>query len=154
MLSFNLTIVIQMVSFLVFAWLFNLVFFKPIVAHIEARNRYLADQQVKAVELANAAQELRAEHARRLREAQREAQAGVEAAIREAQAAQARQLEAVQREGRTLIEQARGQLDTERLALVTDLQDEVGGIAKTIADKVLSFGARAQGALSGQGVQA
>ena len=154
MLSFNLTIVIQMVSFLVFAWLFNLVFFKPIVAHIEARNRYLADQQVKAVELASAAQELRAEHARRLQQAQRDAQASVEAAVRQAQAEHARQLEAIQREGRSLIEQARDQLTTERQALVTELQDEVGGIAHEIADKVLSSGARAHGALSGQGVQA
>ncbi|MBI6545908.1 MAG: hypothetical protein HY692_03880, partial [Cyanobacteria bacterium NC_groundwater_1444_Ag_S-0.65um_54_12] len=85
MLSFNLTIVLQMVGFLVFAYLLNLLFFKPIIAHIAARNRYLVEQQATAIQLLKEAQELQSAHEERLQVAQREAQLSLDAAVREAQ---------------------------------------------------------------------
>ena len=138
MLSFNLTLVIQMVGFLVFAWLFNQVFFKPVVAHIDARNRYLTEQQATAERLIEDARKVRKEHDRRLREAQVSAQTAVDAAVKEAQARRSQLLAKARAEAHELVSEARTQLEKDRPDVLSKLRGEVEGIAAAIADKMLT----------------
>ena len=137
-LSFNLTLVIQMVGFLVFAWLFNQVFFRPVVQHIEARNRYLADQQASAERLIEDARTVRNEHDRRLREAQASAQAAVDAAVKEAQARRSERLAKARVEAQELVTKARMHLEKDRTDVLSKLRAEASGIAEAIATKVLA----------------
>lgn len=154
MLSFNLTLVIEMVSFLVFAWLFNLVFFRPIVSHIEARNRFLVDQQVKADDLVKSARQLQEDHFRKVGEAQREAQRAIDQAIKEAQARRGQELAQVQAEGRKMVEDARAQLAGERDALASELRTEVAGLARAITGRVAAGAGLDVSSRSREGAQA
>lgn len=138
MLSFNLTLIVQMVGFLVFAWLFNQVFFKPVVGHIDARNRYLADQQATAERLIDDARTVRKEHDRRLREAQASAQAAVDAAVKEAQARRSERLAKARVEAQETVTKARVQLEKDRSDVISKLRAEVDGIAEAIASKMLA----------------
>lgn len=138
MLSFNLTLIIQIVSFLVFAWLFNQVFFRPVVQHLDARNRYLADQQATAERLIEDARKVRQEHDRRLREAQAAAQAAVDAAVKEAQARRSERLAKARVEAQELVTKARVQLEKDRAEILSKLRAEVDGIAKAIVAKVMA----------------
>ncbi|MBU6427469.1 MAG: ATP synthase F0 subunit B [Cyanobacteria bacterium REEB65] len=153
MLSFNLTLLIQMVSFLAFAGLFNLVFFRPIVRHIEARNRYLAEQQAQADSLLKTAQELQEAHQRKIQEAHRAAQAEIDAALRDAQSRRAARLAGVQAEGQNEVGQARERLATERDRLLAELRVEVGDIAGAIAGRILAGSPHGQ-SRSREGAQA
>jgi len=150
-LSFNLTLIVQMVSFLLFAWLFNQVFFRPVVQHIAAREKYIADQQATAERLIDQARKTRQEHDRRLREAQAQAQAAVDAAVKEAQARRSERLAKARTEALELVTKARVQIGQERHDALAKLRGEVEGIAAAIADKVLSTGAASR---SREGAQA
>lgn len=146
MLNFNLTIILQMVGFLVFAGLFNLVFFKPIVAHIDARNRYLIDQQAEAEKMRREARELEVAHEERLRVAQRAAQATVDTMSREAESRRAKRLEEANAAADKVIEEARAQLRAEREEALVALRREVPALASGIASKILEAGRVREGA--------
>ena len=151
MLSFNLTLIIQMVSFLMFAWLFNQVFFRPVVHHIQERDRYLAEEQATAERLIDEARKMRQEHDRRLREAQAVAQALVDTSVKESQARRSERLAKARAEAQEMILHARRVLESERKDVMGKLKSEVDGIAALIADQVL--GARS-GERSREGAQA
>lgn len=137
MLNLNLTLLIQMTSFLLFAWLFNQLFFKPLVAHLQARNSYVDAQQTAADLVVSEARQLRQEHDRRLREAQLEAQAAVDLALKEARDRKGERLAKAHAEAQMIVAKVRTQLEQERSHALGQLRAEVDGMATQIADKIL-----------------
>lgn len=137
MFNFNLTIAIQMVSFLVFVFLMNRLFFRPIVRAIEARQAYLLEQQQKASESLKETESLQRDYEARLKKAREEAQAIVHAATAEAEAKRKQVLANASAEAASVLDAARGEIKAERDKALESLRGEVAAIAGTISAKVM-----------------
>lgn len=137
MFNFNLTIAIQMVSFLVFVFLMSRIFFRPIVRAIEARQAYLLEQQQKAAESLKETESLQRDYEARLSKARQEAQAIVQAATAEAETQRREVLAQASAKAATALEAARGEIAAERDKALASLQQEVAAIAGTISTKVM-----------------
>ncbi len=137
MFNFNLTIAIQMVSFLVFVFLMNRIFFRPIVRAIEARQAYLLEQQQKASESLKETESLQRDYEARLRKAREEAQAIVAQATAEADSRRREALAQASAQAAAVIEAARGEIAHERDTALQSLRSEVAAIAGTISAKVM-----------------
>jgi F-type H+-transporting ATPase subunit b len=137
MFNFNLTIAIQMVSFLVFVFLMNRIFFRPIVRAIEARQAYLLTQQQKASESLKETESLQRDYEARLRKAREEAQAIVAQATAEADSQRREALAQASAQAAAVIEAARGEIALERDNALQSLRGEVAAIAGTITAKVM-----------------
>jgi F-type H+-transporting ATPase subunit b len=137
MFNFNLTIAIQMVSFLVFVFLMNRLFFRPIVRAIEARQAYLLEQQQKASESLKETESLQRDYEARLKHAREEAQAIVQAATAEAEAKRREALATASAEAAVVLDAARGEIAAERDKALESLRGEVAAIAGSISAKVM-----------------
>lgn len=137
MFNFNLTIAIQMVSFLVFVFLMSRIFFRPIVRAIEARQAYLLDQQQKAAESLKETESLQRDYEARLSKARQEAQAIVAQATAEAESQRREVLAQASSKAAAALEAARGEIAAERDKALASLQQEVAAIAGTISNKVM-----------------
>lgn len=137
MLDINLTILIQMASFLVFMVLMNRVFFRPISEAIEARQSYLLEQQNAATHHVKEAEELQRDYEARLKATRQEAQAALAKAIDEAEARRREAIAQAQQEASGILNSARGAISAERDAALGKLESEVSAIAHAIVDKVL-----------------
>jgi len=137
MFNFNLTIAIQMVSFLVFVFLMSRIFFRPIVRAIEARQAYLLDQQQKAADSLKETESLQRDYEARLSKARQEAQAIVAQATAEAESQRREALAQASAKAATALEAARGEIAAERDKALESLRGEVAAIAGTISSKVM-----------------
>lgn len=137
MFNFNLTIAIQMVSFLVFVFLMDRLFFRPIVRAIEARQAYLLDQQQKAADSLKETESLQRDYEARLKAAREEAQAIVAQASAQAEAERREALAKANAEAAAALSAARGEIAAERDKALASLKGEVEAIASTIAGKVM-----------------
>jgi len=137
MFNFNLTIAIQMVSFLVFVFLMSRIFFRPIVRAIEARQAYLLDQQQKAADSLKETESLQRDYEARLSKARQEAQAIVAQATAEAETQRREALAQASAQAATALEAARGEIAAERDKALDSLRGEVAAIAGTISSKVM-----------------
>jgi len=137
MFNFNLTIAIQMVSFLVFVFLMNRLFFRPIVRAIEARQSYLLDQQQKAADSLKETESLQRDYEARLKAAREEAQVIVQQASAEAESKRREVLAKASAEASVVLEAARGEIAAERDRALESLRGEVATLAGTISNKVL-----------------
>lgn len=137
MLNVNLTIVIQMVSFLVFAFLMNRILFRPIVKAIEARQAYLLQQQQQAADSLKETESLQRDYEARLKKAREEAQQIVAKATAEAEAQRRDVLAQASAQAGELISAARTEIAAERDKALGSLRDEVASIAGMITTKVM-----------------
>lgn len=137
MFNFNLTIAIQMVSFLVFVFLMSRIFFRPIVRAIEARQAYLLDQQQKAADSLKETEALQRDYEARLKKAREEAQTIVAQAAAEAEAQRRDVLAQASAQATLVLDAARGEIAAERDKALETLRGEVSAIAGSITSKVM-----------------
>lgn len=137
MLELNLTLLVQMGLFLVFAWLLNLVFFRPVTRVMEERKAYVAEQQEKANQALKQVQDLQADYDTRLKAAHTQAQEAIQAAVKEAESRRQALLDSVKRDVEKEVVSARESIRNERASAVASLQGEVGPFTDLIKRKVL-----------------
>ncbi len=137
MFNFNLTIAIQMVSFLVFVFLMNRMFFRPIVRAIEARQAYLLEQQQKASASLKETESMQRDYEARLLKAREEAHAVISQASAEAEAKRRAALAEANAQAAIVLDAARGEIATERDKALESLRGEVAAIATNISAKVM-----------------
>jgi F-type H+-transporting ATPase subunit b len=122
MVTINLTIVVQLVLFLLFLWAANTLVFRPVLRRLDEREHYVEQNATAAKEDAKAAESLESEYAVELSTVRRAATVRFErereAAMdeRNQRLARARQdgdqaVMAVEREGKAQIEAQRSQFD-------------------------------------------
>ncbi|HEY9721084.1 MAG TPA: ATP synthase F0 subunit B [Oscillatoriaceae cyanobacterium] len=137
MLELNLTLLVQMGLFLVFAWLLNLVFFRPVTRVISERQAYVAAERQKADAALKQVQDLQADYETRLKDAHVLAQDAIHAAVKEAEAKRHTLLEQVKRDVEQEVVSAREAIRSERQSAIASLEGEVGQFADLIKHKVL-----------------
>jgi F-type H+-transporting ATPase subunit b len=136
MLSINLTLPVMMVLFLVFAWLMNLVFFRPVTRILQERQDYIRKQAEQAQAAVQKVNDLQADYDTRLKAAHTQAQEAIAVAVREAEIKRQALLESVKNDVDKQVSEARSSIQAERAAAVASLQSEVGQFTELIKRKV------------------
>ncbi|MBM4439218.1 MAG: F0F1 ATP synthase subunit B [Candidatus Rokubacteria bacterium] len=137
LISFDKSLIIQGVNFLVLLVVLNFLLYKPLVAKMQERTTAIQ----KALEEAQAARAEAArqqdENAARLRTAYQEAASIREQALKEAAEEQRKLVEGAQAEARRLVETARAQTEADIRRAREELRREVAGLAVGVAEKLV-----------------
>jgi|AGTN01.2.fsa_nt_gi F0F1-type ATP synthase, subunit b len=137
MFDVNATLVIFILSFLVFVQLLNALFMKPVGEVIEKRKQLIADeleQAKRAQETAGSKLSTSEQHLQKKRE---EAQKYIAEASAEAEKKKSAQISKLQEEGRKKMEAASQVLQAEKPTLVSQLVEQEQQLVKDIVGKLL-----------------
>lgn len=136
MLELNLTLLVQMAIFLVFAGLMNVLFFRPVTKVLEERRAYVANKHAQAKQDLSQIQSLQDDYEKRLKEARLEAQGAIQAAVLDAERQRQTLLTSVKAEVDQQIMAARSTIRAERDAALAELSGDVSQLAGLISRQV------------------
>jgi F-type H+-transporting ATPase subunit b len=135
--SLNGTIVIFVISFLIFMWLLNQLMLKPVGNAMEKRAQLIEDD-IEAGKSARAqAQQLLERYEEDLKKIRHEAQAVIHKATEEANRDLSSQLDRVSKDGQAKLDKAKNEIAAEREKLIDALVAEEKELVETITRKVL-----------------
>lgn len=137
MFDVNATLVLFIVSFLVFLKLFEALFVKPVGEVIEKRKQLIADELEQARKARETAGSQLSTFEQQKAKDREEAQKIISDAQAEAQKKRTAQISKLQEEGRKKIEAANQVLQTEKPTLVAQLVEQEQQLVKDIVGKLL-----------------
>lgn len=137
MFDVNATLVIFIVSFLVFLKLFEAIFMKPVGEVIEQRKKLIADELESAKRARETAGSKQSNFEQQRAKEREEAQKIISDAQAEAQRKRNAAISKLQDEGRKKIEAANQSLQAEKPALVAQLVEQEQQLVKDIVGKLL-----------------
>ncbi|MBE9229184.1 F0F1 ATP synthase subunit B' [Phormidium sp. LEGE 05292] len=137
MFDFDATLPLMAVQFLLLAAVLNAVFYKPLSKAIDERSEYIRTNEVEARERLAKAEQLAKQYEEQLAVARRQAQSVIAAAQEDAKKiAQQKNSEAVA-EVQARLEQTRKEIDEQKQAAMTSLEQEVDALSRQILEKLL-----------------
>lgn len=137
MFDFDATLPLMAVQFLLLAAVLNAVFYKPLSKAIDDRSEYIRTNEAEARERLAKAEQLAKQYEEQLAVARREAQSVIAAAQEDAKKiAQEKNSEAVA-EVQARLEQTRKEIDEQKQAAMTSLEQEVDALSRQILEKLL-----------------
>jgi F-type H+-transporting ATPase subunit b len=135
--NLNGTLVVFVISFLIFMWLLNELFLKPVGQTIEKRGK-LIEGELDAGKGARAeAQQLLEKYEDDLKRIRSEAQSVITKATEDANKERIAQLERIAADGQKQLDKAKAEIATERERLIDALVAEEAALVETITRKVL-----------------
>ena len=135
--NLNATLIIFVISFLVFMWLLNKILLQPVGDVIEKRNK-LIEGELEAGRLARADAQLHVDrYEQELQQIREQAQTLILQATSDANKDRAAQLDRVSAAGQGKIEKAKADLVVERERLIDSLVSEQAELVETITKKAL-----------------
>jgi F-type H+-transporting ATPase subunit b len=137
LISFDKSLIVQGVNFLVLLVVLNYLLYKPLVGKMQERTAAIQRSLEEAQAARTEAARQQEENAARLRSAYQEAASIREQALKEAADEQRKLVEAAQGEARRLVETARAQTETEIRRAREELRREVAGLAVAVAEKLV-----------------
>ncbi|MCA1599114.1 MAG: F0F1 ATP synthase subunit B [Chloroflexi bacterium] len=132
----DLTIIVQVILFLLFLALLNVVFYQPLAKIFRERDARVEAGQRAAEESRRLSEETQREVRSQLDAARVEAQGVIGAATKDAAAQRQALMEQAQAQANTLIEQARQEIRSERDAVLDQLRRETSALAILVASRV------------------
>lgn len=141
MFELNATIVIFMLSFLLFMVLLDNLFLTPVGDAIESRESKISEDNKVAVELRDDAKAVVDKYEKNLSEIREEAQKIINEAMAEAQKDRTEKLAAVEDEGRKKFQVAKDSLEMDRKILVKDMVNEETQLVSEIVSKLIGTSA-------------
>jgi F-type H+-transporting ATPase subunit b len=136
-ISLDLSLVVQVVNFLVLLLILWKLLYRPLVAKMEERTAAIKKSLDEAERARAEARRELEENMAKLRQAYAEAQAIREAARKEAADEQRKLIEAARAEAQRLVEGARAQLEADVRRARDELRREVGDLATAVAEKLI-----------------
>jgi F-type H+-transporting ATPase subunit b len=136
MVDLNVTLVVELVLFLIFLWVSNKVAIQPMLRAMDEREEGIASDREAARMASEQADEAESEYARGVAQARRAATAGIESARREAQAARTATLAQRRREGQVRIDAARAEAEAALREQQTEIEAQAPGVADAIAARL------------------
>ncbi len=137
MLHIDLTLPIELILFLLFLWILNLVFYRPLAAIFRERNARLEAGLRAAEQSQSRAEETQREVRRLLDQARAEAQGVIAAANKEAGTQRQSLMAEARSEADVLLQQAQAEIQRERQAAVEDLRRAVAPLAVLAASQAV-----------------
>jgi len=138
MLFPNATIIVFIISFLIFMMLLNEIFLKPVGEAIEARNRKIAAGLEASKGSRDEIRALTDEYEKRLAATREEAQTVISTAVTSAQTVRNKELGAMKDRARKRLDESREQLQSEKTVLIDNLVSEEAQLVSQIVGKVLN----------------
>ena len=137
LISFDKSLIVQGINFLVLLVVLNYLLYKPLVGKMQERTAAIQKSLEEAQAARAEATRQQEENAARLRSAYQEAAAIREQALKEAGEEQRKLVEAAQAEARRLVETARAQTEADIRRAREELRREVAGLAVAVAEKLV-----------------
>ena len=137
LISFDKSLIVQGVNFLVLLLVLNYLLYKPLVGKMQERTAAIQKSLEEAQAARAEAARQQEENAARLRSAYQEAAAIREQALKEAGEEQRKLVEAAQAEAKRLVETARAQTEADIRRAREELRREVAGLAVAVAEKLI-----------------
>jgi F-type H+-transporting ATPase subunit b len=135
--SLDATLVVFVISFLIFMVLLNEVMLKPVGRTLDQRAKYIEDQIAEGKQAHREAEALQTDYDNNLKRIREEAQHVIAKAVDEANKARGEQLGKIAAEGQQKLEKAKKEIEAEREKLIDALVAEERELVETIARKVL-----------------
>lgn len=137
MFELNATIVIFILSFLLFMVMLDNLFLTPVGEAIESRDKKITGDSKKAQELRDDASAVVEKYEKKLAEIREEAQSIINQSTGEAQQVRSEKLAAIENEGRKKFDEAKASFLKEKESLVKDLVQEETVLVSEIVSKLL-----------------
>lgn len=137
-LGFNVKVFLaELVLFIGLLLAMNALFWKPVMAHLAARDKEMADAHHKVQVTEREMEALRADYMARITQIEAEARTHIQSAIKEAQAERERILAEARTHSETILREGILEMEREKLDALQALQARMVGIAVTAADRAL-----------------
>jgi F-type H+-transporting ATPase subunit b len=137
MINLDITLVIQMVNFLILLFVLNLILFRPIRNIIKERNQVIQNFNSDINSLTDEAQDSMERFEQKLLEAKKEGMARVQDMKGEGEEAEAELIVATSEEVQAKIEEARKKVASDIQDARTQLQAQVQAFSVAVTEKVL-----------------
>ncbi|MBW1981443.1 MAG: ATP synthase F0 subunit B [Deltaproteobacteria bacterium] len=137
MINVNVTLLIQMVNFLILLYILNLILFRPIRGIIKERNQVVDTFNSDITTMTNQAQEAMEQFQQKIIEARKEGLAKVQSMKEEGQAVEAQLLDESSRQAHERTEEIRAQIAKEIEEARERLQEQVQVFSLAVAEKIL-----------------
>jgi F-type H+-transporting ATPase subunit b len=137
MIDINITLLFQIVNFLILLFFLNLVLFRPIRRIIKQRNQIIDDFAVAISSMTKNAQDAMNRFAQKIREAREEGAARVQSLKEDAHEAETKLIARSNQEAQVRIGQVRKQLESEIRETRGQLQAQVHAFSQAVAEKIL-----------------
>ena len=137
MINLDITLIIQMINFLVLLFVLNLILFRPIRNIIKERNQIVENFNTDITSLTDEAQASMDQFEQKLLEARKEGMARVQNMKDEGEEAEAKLMATTNEEVQAKIEEARKKVASDIQEARTQLQDQVQAFSLAVTEKVL-----------------
>ena len=137
MINLDITLIIQMINFLVLLYVLNLILFRPIRNIIKERNQIVQGFNTDITSLQEAAQDSMEQFEQKIVQAREEGFARVQSMKDEGEEAEAELMATTNEEVQAKIEEARKKVASDIREARTQLQDQVQAFSLAVTEKVL-----------------
>ncbi len=137
MIQINITLIIQIINFLVFMLLLNALLYKPVVAKIRERENRIRKDREKAAELDQQVQEQEKRHQEELAVARQQGALEKNALTAEAKKKEAAILDKARLEAARIVEDMKASIRVEAEQVRKALDAEMAPLAQSIFEKIL-----------------
>ena len=136
MFEINGTLIIFVVSFIIFMFLFDALFLKPVGEVIAKRENLIKGDIEASKQLRNESDKVVTNYESQLKQIRSEAQVIINDAVTEAQVSRNKQVGELQEKGRQKIAEARKSLEAEKAALMESMVDKEIELVNMITSKL------------------
>jgi F-type H+-transporting ATPase subunit b len=136
-IQINITLIIQIINFLVFMFLLNALLYKPVVAKIRERETRIRKDREKAAELDQQVQEQEKRHQEELAVARQQGALEKNALTAEAKKKEAAILDKARLEAARIVEDMKASIRVEAEQVRKALDAEMAPLAQSIFEKIL-----------------
>ncbi|UWG99332.1 F0F1 ATP synthase subunit B [Dehalobacter sp. DCM] len=136
-LHFDLTLLVQVVSFLILVWILAKFAWKPLMAMMEKRRQTIEDNLAHAENERKEAERIRLEYQEDMRKARQEAQLIIEKATKSSEERAAEILAQARLENEKLRQAALADIERERQKAIADVKAQVIDMSVAVAEKII-----------------
>ena len=137
MINLDITLIIQMINFLILLFVLNLILFRPIRKIIRERNQIIDDFNTDIISMTDQAQESMDQFEQKILEAKKEGMARVQAMKEEGEDAEAQLISATNQEVQAKVEETRQRVRSEIQGARDQLQAQVQAFSVAVTEKIL-----------------
>jgi F-type H+-transporting ATPase subunit b len=137
MIEVNFTLIIQAFNFLVMLWFLNRFIFKPVLAHIDEREKKIKGLSDEAARLVAQGEESKENYEQNLVSIRHSASEIVATARKEAQDNQTKILDESQGKFKEIIDKSRSDIQDEIGSVNESLSKQLDGFGRSMAEKIL-----------------
>lgn len=134
----NATLPLMAIQFLILAAVLNAVFYKPLGAAIDERDKYVSSSLVDAKQRLAEAEKVASQYEQELASSRKQAQEIVAEAQAEAQKLASQQVAEAQAEAQQRREEVQKELESEKESAFQVLESQVESLSRQMLDKLLS----------------